>query len=67
MFKIGDKVVCAYETGELELNKVYVIKNIFFSHLTLFDMLWAYEGIYFISMKEYRKQKLKELEKYDNT
>jgi len=72
MFKSGDRVVCAYNdscNGLLSKGKVYNVINVFNLNSVLFvkcdvGVELHFSTSMFISLKEYRKQKLEKIEKY---
>jgi len=74
MFKVGDKIVCNnniilldIEIPELEIGKIYIVGRVVSnSHDMIFlkdchQMMWSSNR--FISIKEFRKQKLEKLNK----
>jgi len=64
MFKKGDIVVCIDVTGEggdVKLYNTYTITDVYINYILLYDILWASNIKNFISLKEYRKRKLKKL------
>lgn len=66
MFKVGDRVVCIEDDKFINFTKyiikynTYIIKDIFDFDILSFDEdpIFNYKSDIFISLKEYRKQKL---------
>jgi len=78
MFKSGDRVVCvsykdeAYDLEDLSLYETYTISYMIttqgkkYNHCKLIEISGFFKEYNFISVKEYRKQKLSKLiEKYE--
>jgi hypothetical protein len=74
MFKIGDKIVCIHSgyfdygyshykdvSKKLKLYEIYTIENIKNGMIYVFDITDGFTILRFISLKEYRKQKLNKI------
>jgi len=71
MFKVGDRVVCINNTKidykfNLYYNKIYIITSIDdVVRIKIDNINYEYFNLRFISLKEYRKQKLNNLKNYE--
>ena len=68
MFKIGDKIICIEDSDVrfLELNNIYTILDIDIIYAVVYiknenNFITDYNIERFISLKEYRKQKLQKI------
>lgn len=68
MFKIGDKIICIHDSNVkfLKLNNIYTILDIDIIYAVVYiknenNFITDYHIERFISLKEYRKQKLQKI------